>query len=264
MPLFSRLAQLKRDFLARLTDKRRAQRYPVGPEFPLKATISLVGSEFLDRVRNREAQAARSWGGRLVDLSAHGASLALPPSAISVRGEPTTLTLRIEEHELAIPGEVVRFVALSTHAVCGVRLGFADAVQRASYLQLLEAVILGATLRPWYPTGLVRNPPGLMRERYQGEQGTVLNVWRRKEDRACACFELKLRQHLVRGEAGRPEVEVFTPSARRDARAAGSAPGFRLSNGAHAEVRRLFRWIVPNLNRSLAEDLRRFLLGFKA
>lgn len=30
----------------------------------------------------------------------------------------------------------------------------------------------------------------------------------------------------------------------------------------HAEVRRLFRWIAPNLGRELPPDVRRFLQGF--
>jgi len=264
VPLFTRLAQLKRDFLSRLTDKRRARRYPVGPDFPLKATVSLIGSEYLDRTRTDASGKPCDWGGRVADLSAVGANVVLPAAAISVRGEPTTLTLALEGHQLAIPAEVARFVVLPTHAVCGLRLAFADPAGRASYLQLLEAVILGATLKPWYPTGYVRNPPGLMRERYKGEQGTVLTVWRRTADRTCAGFELRLRQHLVRGEAGRPEVEVYTPSAKSAAPAAGSAPGFRRSSGGHAEVRQLFRWIAPNLNRTLAADLRAFVAGFQA
>jgi hypothetical protein len=254
--LFPRLAQLKRDILARLTDKRRARRHPVGSAFPLKASVSLVGSEFLERVRNAPENSAC--------MSATVASLVLPRAAISVRGEPTTLKLTIEHHELLIPAEVVRFVVLPTHSICGLRLSFANPVQRAAYLQLLEAVILGSTLKPWQPTGLVRNPPGLVRERYKGEQGTVLTVWRRKEDKACASFELRLHKHLVRGEAGSEEVEIYTPGRGRGGRAPGSAPGFRLSGGDHAEVRQLFRWVAPNLNHRLAADMRAFVASFKA
>ena len=43
---------------------------------------------------------------------------------------------------------------------------------------------------------------------------------------------------------------------------AGSAPPTDLNEDTKAEIRQLFRWIVPNLPESMPADVRVFLQGF--
>lgn len=262
MLLFRRLDNFKRAFLARLTDKRRAERYPVGPDFPLKATVSLIGSADPGRVSQKADGDGRDWSGRLVNFSATGVSLQLPSAAVTVRGEKTQLALFLEMHRLEIPAEVAHFRVFNTHSICGLRLCFDDDTQQTAYLQLLEAVIIGASLKPWIPSGLVRNPPGLVRERYRSDNDAVLCVWRQAKTRQVDSFELRIHDHLFRGELARPGVEIYTRQDSRAGKVALSAAGFYLSAGEHAEARRLFRWVAPNLSRELTADARKFVQGY--
>lgn len=264
MLLFKRLANLKRDFLARLTDKRRAERFPVGPEFPLRATLNLAGSDNLGRIKQQERGSGRDWSGRLINFSASGLSVQLPSAAITVRGEPTLVALTIEMHRLQIPAEVAHFRVFPTHATCGLKMKFEDSVQETAYLQLLESVVLGATLKPVSTSSFGRNPPGLVREEYRSDSKAQLSAWRDMKSRALDSFELRMHDHLVRGEAARAGIEVYTRQESTAGKVACSAPGFSHSAGEHAEARRLFRWVAPNLSRTVASDIRKFVLGFAA
>lgn len=264
MILFRRLANFKHAMLARLTDKRRARRYPVGPEFPLKATVNLAGIEDSKRLAPKEPGTGRDWSGRLMNFSASGVSVQLPAAALTVRGEKTQLLLFLEMHRLQIPAEVAHFRVHPTHSVCGLRLRFDDATLRTAYLQLLEAVSIGATMKPWIPTGLVRSPAGLLREQYRSSNNVVLSAWREAKTRQLDSFELKLPDHVVRGEAGRAGLDIYTRQETKSGKAAWSTPGFTWSAGEHAEARRLFRWVAPNLSCEIAADARRFVQRFAA
>jgi hypothetical protein len=131
--LFKRILDFKKAALARLRDKRKGIRHPVGQGFPLKGTVSLRGG----------ASAACDWAGSPANLSATGVSLLLPPAAITARGEQTTLRLTIDQYTLQLPCVVAHFRVLSTHAVCGLTLDFPDFTVQKAYCQLLEAVRIG-------------------------------------------------------------------------------------------------------------------------
>ncbi|MBI2518560.1 MAG: PilZ domain-containing protein [Opitutae bacterium] len=282
MLFFRRILNFKRDYLSRLRDKRKARRYPVGPGFPLKAVINLIGTDDADEANKYELGDGRNWAGRLVDFSSTGVSLQVLPAAMTARGERTRLHLTLEQHELEIPCTVAHFRTYREYAVCGLSLQFPDINTQKAYLQLLESVVMGATFAPLRFTGRLRNPPGLDREQYQSDSDARLFAWRDKRTGNVDSFELYVADHCVRGDAislerrqtawGRPGsnvrheqpfADVYTRQKTANAtKVALADPAFVPSAGLHYEVRQLFRWVVPNLAKQVSLDVRRFMEKF--
>ncbi len=264
MLLFRTLLDFPRRTLARLRDKRRARRYPVGASFPLKASLTLLGP-------SGEPGTTARWSGRLADFSSTGASVMLPRAALARRGETSTLELRLGDFLLEVPCKVAHLRAGNDCALCGVSLSFPDTDTQKAFLQLLETVVIAATLEPYRATGLVLTPPGLVRESYRGEHRTArLYVWRNRETLRLNSFELALEGVCLRGEAAaltggraRASIEVYTATAGRKAeKVAFCDHSLGLTPGDHEEPRYFFRCFVQNLPESLAPDLRAFLERF--
>jgi hypothetical protein len=262
--LFRTLLDFPLRALARLRDKRRARRYRVGADFPLKATLMLLGP-------SGEPGTTARWSGRLANFSSTGASVMLPRAALARRGETTELDLTLGDFTLTVPCKVAHLRAGNDCAICGVALRFSDSDIQKAYLQLLETVVIAVTLEPYRASGLVVTPPGLVRENYRGEHRAArLFVWRHRGTGAPACFELLLDGVCLRGDVsllpagrGRGLVEVYSASAGRGAeKVAYCDHSLGLTPGDHVEHRYFFRCFVQNLPDSLPEDLRAFLGRF--
>ena len=250
MLFFKRILDFKQAALARLRDKRKVARHPVGPGFPLKGTVGLRG----------QASTSCDWSGALVDLSPNGARLLLPPAAATTRGEKTTLRLTIEQYALQLPCAVTHFRVLSTHAVCGLRLEFPDFTAQKAFSQLLEPVRIGAAFAPVKLSALARHPPDLKLEQYVADSKSRLAVWRRTVDRQFDSFELVLGDHCLRGEAEGPTLEVYARQAAGGAgKAARSAPAYNLTAEVAEEVRQLSRWVLSNFTAAVPADVSAFL-----
>ncbi len=246
VPLFTRILDFKRDFLARLRNKRSHARHRVGSGFPLKASLNLSGDEAL--VRRGAAVRGRGcdWGGRVGDISNNGLNIILPPAAITARGEPTTLRLSLENHELVIPCRVAHFRVYHSHALCGLRLEFDDAKTEKAYHQLVAVVSLGASFAS---AGPGRSQPGFVRRSWRSANKALLTDWRETGSRALDHFELTFGEHSVQGQSTRPGLEVHL---RADG--AKSVPP-----AVEGEIRQLFRWVVGNLPKSMPADLRELM-----
>lgn len=240
MLFFKRILNFRREALAKLRDKRRSTRYPVGPGFPLKATLNLVGQA---KVTARGSGC--DWSGRLVNLSTNGLCLQLPPAATTVRGEQTDLRLSLDRNLLQIPCTVAHFRVYSSHALCGVSLEFGDFKIQKAYLQLVEGVSTGASFVPVESTILVRNSAGLVREQFRADNKAMLTAWRESPSRTLDSFELVMGDHCVKGGT-RATLEVSSRKSER-------AP---LSAIVDGEVRQLFQWVVSNLPKAVPADLR--------
>ncbi len=239
--MFKRILDFKEAALARLRDKRKGVRYAVGPGFPLKGTVSLKGN----------AATSCNWSGQFANLSHTGASLLLPPAAITTRGEKTTLHLSIgqppNQHTLEIPGVVAHFRVLATHSVCGLTLDFPDFAAHKRFAQLLEAVRIGASLKPTKATSS-RRSAGPVVEQYQADSSTRLTVWRRGEDQRIERFEWVLGEHTVRGD-GSGQLAIDAGESSK------APPGKAVTE----EVERLYQWLLPNLGKHVPADVREFL-----
>lgn len=260
--LFKHILDFKRAALARLKDKRKAKRYYVGPGFPLKASILLPDLDGTERkVKPRiSAESARSWGGSLYNMSGEGISLQLPPAAVARRGLETVLELTLDNHQLKLTCTVAHFRVQAGTAHCGLGVDFDDLNQRKAYLQLLEAVALGSTLAPAPGAGALHDRPGLRTERYKADRPALLTAWRDEKTNELKGFELVLGDHCIRGEAGRPALEIFSNKAE-GAKTAWSAPGFAFSQRGveNGELRQLFRWVALNTSRTVPTDLREMM-----
>jgi PilZ domain len=263
MLFFNTLLKIKEGAVAGLRNKRKATRYPVGPGFPLSASINLTGEVSPAGDDRTRRPAGCNWGGRLINLSSDGASLHLPPAAATLRGEQTTLTLTIEGRALQIPCRVAHYRTYSSHALCGLVLDFTDAPGREAYLQLVESVALGSTFATVKPSRLGRTPPGLEPEQYRSPHEATLTAWRAVRDRTLDSFELLSGEHCVRGVNGAATLEIYSQEAEgKSGKVALSAPSHGLATGVNAEVRQFYRWIVPNLPKAVPADLREFMQRF--
>ncbi|MFZ5497329.1 MAG: PilZ domain-containing protein [Verrucomicrobiota bacterium] len=243
MLLFKRIFDFSRTALARLRDKRHAKRYPVAPGFPLKATVSLLGTD------DSAASAARvdrglAWSGAVADLSGSGLRLRLPPAAATARGERTVLTLAFEGFALRIPCIVAHYREQPTEALCGLSLRFDDERHRKAYLQLLEAVAIGAGFVADKPA---RAKAGPVTQRYRSEGRAVLTVSRAGAGAPVGAIELVIGDHCVRSAGEGFGLEVLTAREPRSA-----VP----QSVQRQEILRLFRIVAANLPKTMPADLR--------
>jgi len=240
MPIFTRILDLKRTFLARLRNKRSHPRHRVGTSFPLRASLVLVGSA---KVSAEEA-AARGlrWSGVAGDISSGGLSVLLSPASTTVRGEKSTVQLTLEDRELAIPCTIAHFRVYNSYAVCGLQLKFDDFAVQKAYQQIVEAVATGAS---FVSTGPARNKGGFLRRSWRSIGKAQLTEWR-EAGGTLDHFELVLGEHRVVGRKNQLGLEVQPRGSRTK----------RLSLKTELEVRQLFRWVSGNLPKGVPSDLR--------
>ena len=260
MLFFKRILKFKHDALARLRDKRKAERYNVGPYFSLKGSVNLVGVDSHGNLLVPKDGTGHGWGGHLANISSSGVSLSLPPAAVTTRGEKTMLKLTLENHEVQIPCVVAHFRVLSSSAVCGLELQFTNFAPQKSYLQLLEAVAIGALMAPVDSSQGKRHPSGLVSDQYRATGKAELTVFREASSKALDSFELVVGEHVIRGEAKLKELGVYARGTTTKPFKPGTTAS--ASPALHEEVRRLFRWIVPNLTKAVPSDVRAFLKPF--
>lgn len=252
MALFKYILDLKRAALDHLRDRRKARRFPVAAGFPLKATLNLAGGEVAGR---------RTWAGSVHNMSCVGLNVQLPPAAVAQRGEATTVILAFDGHELRLPCVIAYYRQLAAGASCGLSLELEDPDQRKAYLQLLEAVSLGADLAPVKLSKKPVHPRDFKAEQYQSGRKVRLTAWRDFGDEIDS-FELVLDDYCLRGEAKRPDLEVFSRKSKSDKRA-WSMPRYGLAEGVEIpEVRQLFRWVALNLPRTVPSDVRQLTRFF--
>ncbi|HEY4302146.1 MAG TPA: PilZ domain-containing protein [Candidatus Didemnitutus sp.] len=238
---FKRILNFKREFLAKLRDKRKAPRYPVGGLFPLKATVNLTG-----RV-GANGEGGYDWGGRIVNMSSNGVGLQLLRAATTVRGEVSALKLSLEEHELTVPCIVAHFRTFSGYSLCGLQLKFGDFKKQKAFLQLVEAVSMGSSFKPTKGRRIASEHPGLVGDLYTADNKATLTVWRAPKGGEIECFELVVGAHLIRGGKTVPPLVVFRMT--KPLKPEGSAE-------VSGEVRRLFRWVVPNLPKAVPSEVK--------
>lgn len=268
MALFKHIMDLKRAALARLRDKRKAKRYPVGAGFPLRATITLpdidtTGKRSGDDPKKPGA-GGRDWNGVPVNVSESGMSIQLPLAATCARGHETLVVLSLDGHQIQLPAKVAHFRVQAASAFCGLQLEVKDAGQRKAYLQLVNIVAMGSTFTPGKkPTG-IKPRPGKGVEQYTSSLDAVLTVWRDTATGKLDSFEMVMNEHCVRGIVGRPSLEIFSNKKESD-KMAWSAPSFGSSAGVeNPEVRQLYRWVVFNLPKAVPNDLREVMRFFAA
>ncbi|MFI5335395.1 MAG: PilZ domain-containing protein [Opitutales bacterium] len=251
MSFFNRILNFSQEAV-RQREQRRSQRYPTGAAFPLQATLTLSGRT-----------PATAWTGTLTDLSAHGTSVRLPAGAAATRGEPGRLRLAVEEQQLEVAGTIANLRAHPDHTICGFELQFPEFNTHKNYMQLLEAVALGAMLAPADARFVRQDAPGLHKEKYSGEADTELILWREAPGGAIDSFEFRMNDCFVRGHRRASGLEIYTQETVKDELKSGyTQPTVHPNTATQEEIRRLYRWVVPNFAPAVPDDVRRFLAGF--
>ncbi len=255
---FKRILNFKPGSFGKLSDKRKSPRYAVGPNFPLRAAVTLSG----DTKSKTPQSAGRDWAGRLANLSRSGASVELHPAALAAPGENSTLKLSLGKVKLEVPCRVVHFRVYSNYATCGLELTLDGAEKEKAYLQLLEAVAIGASFEPAPPAAFKRAPSGMAMEQFRSEDKAQLFAWRDATSRKIESFEMLMGEYCVRGDAKSPQLEVYARKTPPSGKTALSDSTYSLSPGVSEEVVQLFRWVIPNVAKAVPSDLRMFIHRF--
>ncbi|MDQ5978133.1 MAG: PilZ protein [Verrucomicrobiota bacterium] len=246
MLLFKKILDFKKSE-GGVSDKRGAKRYAVGVKFAIKAKLSLPARDSEGGLLTGSRASSTDWGGQLVDLSYHGASMRLHPAASAAAGDTCQLKLELDHKLFEIDARIAHFRVGAQHVTCGLTLQFADGYARKAFLQLMEPVVIGGTLEP--VSRVKQDIPGLLKEQYRGESESELNVWRDSGGRNPKLFELLVHGYAVRGNTEMPGLKVSYRDGTTTAMGAGHKD----------EIRRLFLFITQNLNKSVPAEIRKFL-----
>lgn len=246
MLFFRRILNFK-PAAVRARAQRQNRRYAVGAGFPLHACAVW-----------RDAEVA----GRVTDLALAGLGIVVP-GAFTPPRKDCTIRLTIGPEGLALPARLAHRQPLGTDTACGVAVEFPEFSAKLAYLQLVEAVAFGAALVPADPAHVAQDTTWLLKEIYRGEGDTQLTVWREKAGGSVDSFEYRLAGCFVRGHVKVPRLELYTQETLAAREKPGySAPALTRFADENAEVRRLYRWVVPNLAPVVPADIRALLARF--
>lgn len=233
---------------APVVERRGDERFPVHPEFPLKAVLSFIGRDDTG-VPMSDSRHNWSWKGRLIEFSAAGASVQMKPGVRAVEGDDCDLMLTVEDLEVTVSSRISNIRDEPEGPVFGLQHAIDDEAVWTAYRKLLEVVSLGASLAPHFRL-TEPDDSGFLPEQYAGEWGSRLTVWRQPADESVVAFEMQLNDGVVRAAAGQGVEYLACLSATE------SRPASDIEEG---RLRRLFQWVVPNLGTGVPDDVREFL-----
>lgn len=226
---------------------RQNQRYAVGAGFPLHACLLWRDTEVAGRVTN---------------LSLAGLGIVIS-GAFTPPRKACTVRLTVGPDALELPARLVHRQPLGADTSCGIAVEFPEFSAKLAYLQLVEAVAFGAALVAAAPAHVTQDTAWLHKEIYRGEGDTLLTVWREKTGGSVDSFEFRLADCFIRGHVKVPRLELYTQETLAALAKPGySAPALTHFADENAEVRRLYRWVVPNLAPAVPADIREFLGRF--
>ena len=231
------------------TERRGDSRYVVGDSFPLKAVLNTIGRDEIGQPLQSKDGQGWDWTGHLVNLSVAGARMQVPPTMHSHQGDACRLKLEIEGYELIVPGTIAHISERRDSFIYGLQLTPRDGEVDPPYRQLLELIALGAALKP--DKAAAPDKYGHLHERYVGEEFSQLDVWRDLAGQHVIGFDLRLNSCRVRGLVGQVGLEYLLNAEDGTPHPA--------SPEQHAEIKRLFHWVVPNIATAVPADVREFL-----
>jgi hypothetical protein len=252
MLFFKRILDVAKDDSPK--ERRGGTRFAVQPDFPIKTVVHLYGRDDLGQLLRTSDGRGFDWAGRLVNVSQSGARVQLPRTVVAERDDPCLLKIDVQGFQLTVPGRIAHVSERRDSHVYGLALDLANTPDQLAYRQLVELIALGATLKQ------VRQPQpdgsGYIVEQFAGEPSSRLTIWRQLVGREVAAFEFQMKDCVVRGLAGRRDVECFV--------GIDSASGKRVTGEKGEEILRLYQWVVLNLAPAVPADVREFLVKHAA
>jgi hypothetical protein len=247
--LFKRIFNFEPAKVEELSEHRLNQRYAPGAAFPLQAKLRLDG---------------RDWAARVQNVSGNGAGLLLVErDARAAAGQAGKVQLTLGDFRLELDGRVVHAVARDRGLYCGVALDPGDFLRQKSYLQLIQPVAIGQSLKAVPADRVVQNEPQFIKQVFRGDSDSVLTVWLDKSfGTPLHSFEFQMHDYFCRADVKSGVLEAYVREATDSHKGKLSNPVFDISGGLHDEIRQLFRWILPNLSPDVPDDVRAFLQRF--
>lgn len=246
MTVFNRILAFK-ETLSRQREQRGERRYPPGRNFPLIATIEV----------NEDPRNAK-----ILDLSARGAGLQVagPPYRV---GDAAKLNLLLDTLSMEFPCRIAHLKPLPVGCRLGLEAQFDNPETEAAFIQLLQPVVLGSSLRPVPPEDVQQNDPTMHMQYFTGTTGTDLSVWRQYDVTGdLTSFMWRMDDFIVRGEAAVGVMQLFTRQDMDKPAKGKRKPNGKLRGPIDGEIRQLFRWTMQNLPKEVPGDIRSFLQGF--
>ncbi len=224
-------------------------RYKPGAGFPLEAGLILADG--------------KTWPAKVLDMSGNGLGLEVAPAAPLVEKAPVKVHLKFGQHEQVLDAKLIQVRPSRKGAYCGIGLKFADFITQKTYLQLLQPVAIGQSLEPVAPELVIQNEPQFTKQVFRGDEESVLTVWAGKDaPHALHSFEFQMHDYFCHVDGKSGVLEAYQREDSGSHKGKLSHPVFDISGSLHAEIRQLFRWILPNLSRRVPEDIRAFLQRF--
>lgn len=229
-------------------EQRLNNRYTPGPAFPLQVWI--VNSE-------------REWPAKVRNISGNGIGLLVDAAAPFSQDQKVLIKLSFGTYQQQINAQLVHIHPETKGLYCGAGMIFDDFLVQKSYLQLLQPISIGQSLKPVAEDRIIQNEPQLIKQVYRGEDRSVLTVWLDKSfGTPLHSFEFEMHDYFCRAEAKIGVLEAYALEATDSFKGKISNPVFDTSGDLHEEIRQLFSWILPNLSPSVPDDIRAFLLRF--
>lgn len=251
MLLFRRIFNFEKAEVVELTDLRLNQRHAPGAAFPLQAWLIDGAAELPAKVEN---------------LSGNGVGLAMASAAPSLRESRTVrVRLSLADFQLTLSARIAQLRPSTRGQYCGLALHFGDFLEQKAYLQLIQPVAIGQSLKAVPPERVPQNEPQFIKQVFRGEENSALTVWLEKSfGTPLHSFEFETHDYFCRADAKLGVLEAYVREATDSHKGKLSNPVFDTSGGLNDEIRQLFRWILPNLSREVPDDVRAFLQRFTA
>jgi PilZ domain len=232
------------------SEQRLNQRYTPGAAFPLQAALILAGHD---------------WPAKVLNISGNGVGLLVDRAAAPVEGQSARLRLLLDRHRLELDVRIAHLKPAEKGLYCGLGLKFDDFNVQKAYLQFLLPITIGQSLVPVPGERVIQNEPQFIKQVYRGDEGSVLTVWLESTaGTPLHSFEFQMQDYFCKAKMRTGALEAYQLEATESHTAKLTHPVFDTTGGLHDEIRQLFRWIVPNLSKTIPDDVRAVLLGFAA
>jgi hypothetical protein len=239
MSIFRRIFNFEKAKVEQL-EKRLSQRHPIGAGFPLIGTLRHAGHDYSAKV---------------VDMSSNGLGITLTAGSAPPPGHHVEFQLALEQHRLELEARIAHQQARDPGRYIGLSLVFPEFERQKAYLQLLQPVVIGQSLRPMPAEGIFQDDPRFLKQGYSGDADNQLTVWLdRVQALSLHRFEFRMQNYFCRGGLATGQTEAGEMGA--------DGAVLETSGGLHEEILHLFRWVVMNLSAEVPENVRDFLRRF--
>ena len=247
MLIFRRIFNFEKAKVEQL-EKRQNQRYEPSRDFPLQAKAYYAGREY---------------AAKILDLSSNGIGLVVARDPALAAGLHLHVELTLGPHKLEIEARIAHLKPREDGLYLGLGLVFNEFELQKTYLQLLQPVVIGQSLKPMAADRVIQDDPRFIKQVFIAEPDSLLTVrMEATPGSPLHSFELMMLDSFCRGVMRQGTTAPYALESREENSASQGKPVFETSGGLHDEIRQLFRWTLPNLSSSVPENVRAFLQRF--